>query len=818
MRVILTSSMLAALALIVNLAPVPTLVKVAPAPPVGENRYYIGNRAPLAPSAFQKLPIGSIRPDGWVRKQLQLEADGFIGHLTDISPWLANKNNAWLSRTGEGEHGWEEVPYWLKGFGDLGYILNDARIKKEAKIWIDGVIAGQREDGYFGPRANLLSNDGKPDVWPNMVMLNALQSYFDYSGDMRVLSLMTRYFKWEMAQPDDSFLLSYWERQRGADNMDSMFWLYNRTGDRSMLDLADKLHRRNRDWVSGIPDFHGVNFAQGFREPATYAKLTLNPDQTAATERDYTAFRGMYGQVPGGMYGADENARRGFKDPRQMAETCAMVEMMLSHESLLTQSGDPVWAERCEDVTFNSLPASMTPDLRALHYLTGPNMPLVDGRSKSPGIQNGGPMLRFDPHDHRCCQHNVSHGWPYYAEHLWLATGGNGLGVALYAPSTVTARVGSGMPVTIHEETHYPFAESVGFRFETKKPNRFPMTLRLPSWCASPSLWLNGKALKLPAKAAYAIVDREWQNGDRLELRLPMRVTFTRWKDNNNSVSINRGPLTYSLKIGEKYVRDGGTNKWPAFSLLPTTPWNYGLVPDPKVSVVMRPYPKNDQPFTPESSPIELRTQARQIPEWGLDQRGLLEQLQSSPARTSQPVKTVALVPMGAARLRISAFPTASPSADAARWVAPIVHRPAFPALSSHTWGGDTLDALSDGVSPRANQGSAEETIPRFTWWDHKGGREWVEYDFPTAKTVSSAGVYWFDDRVSDGGCRVPASWRLLAWVDGVWKEVPISGVYGTELNRFNSVDFTPVKTKKLRLEATLQSGFSGGILEWRIK
>jgi len=810
--------MLAALALIVNVAPVPVLVRVAQMPPVGENRYYVGNRAPLAPSAFRKLPIGSIRPDGWVRKQLQLEADGFIGHLTEISGWLNKKNNAWISPTGEGEHGWEEVPYWLKGFGDLGYILNNDRIKKEAKVWIDGVIAGQRADGYFGPRANLLSNDGKPDVWPNMVMLNALQSYYDYSGDKRVLSLMSRYFKWELAQPDESFLLSYWERQRGADNMDSMFWLYNRTGDRSLLDLADKLHRRTRDWVNGIPDYHGVNFAQAFREPATYAKLTRDPSQTAATERDYTSFRAMFGQVPGGMYGADENARRGYKDPRQMAETCAMVEMMLSDESLLTQSGDPVWAERCEDVTFNSLPASMTPDQKALHYLTAPNMPLVDGRSKAPGIQNSGPMLRFDPHDHRCCQHNVSHGWPYYAEHLWLATGRNGLGVALYAPSTVTAKAGNGTPVTIHEETRYPFEETVSFRFETRKPNRFPMTLRLPSWCASPSLTLNGKPLKLAAKGAYAIVDREWRNGDRLELKLPMHVTYANWKDNEHSVSINRGPLTYSLKIGEKYVRDGGTNKWPAFALLPTTAWNYGLVPNPKVSVVLKPYPKNDQPFTIESSPIELRTQARQIPEWQLDQRGLLEQLQPSPARTSKPIETVSLVPMGAARLRISAFPTVSPSPTATKWEAPVVHKAVYAAKSSHTWDGDTTDALSDGVSPRADRTSNDQTIPRFTWWDHKGGTEWVQYDFAKAKTLSHAEVYWFDDSTSGGGCQVPASWRLLAWVDGAWKEVTAQGAYGVERNRFNSIDFESVKTTKLRLETTLQSGFSGGILEWKVK
>ncbi|AIE85111.1 beta-L-arabinofuranosidase domain-containing protein [Fimbriimonas ginsengisoli] len=787
-------------------------VRVVDRPDLGPNRYYIGNRPPLTPSAFRKLPIGAIKPKGWVKKQLQLQADGFIGHLTEISGFLDKKDNAWLTPNGEGKNGWEEVPYWLKGFGDLGYVLDDPRIQKEAKIWIDGVIAGQREDGYFGPRANLKSNDGKPDVWPNMVMLNALQSYHERTGDPRVINLMRRYFRWQLNQPDNAFLLSYWEKHRGGDNMASVFWLYNRTGDEWLLDLAHKLHRRNADWTAGMPDGHGVNFAQAFREPATYAALTHNPVHLTATERDYEIMRDSYGQVPGGMYGADENVRPGKVDPRQAAETCAMVEMMLSDELLLAQTGDPVWAERCEDVTFNSLPASMTADLKALHYLTSPNMPLIDQRSKAPGLQNSGPMQLFDPNDHRCCQHNVSHGWPYYAEHLWLATAGNGLGVALYAPSKVTAKVGDGTPVTIEEETTYPFEQTVRFTVRSPKAVRFPLTLRLPTWCDAPSLRLNGNAVRLPHLGAYAILEREWHDGDRLELRLPMHISVRKWSDNKDSISVDRGPLTYSLKIGEKYQRQGGTDAWPAFEVLPTTPWNYGLVEGADMKVVERPFPHDDQPFRADAAPIEIHVPARRIPQWNLDQRGLVDPLQPSPARTDQSVETVTLIPMGAARLRISSFPTVSPQGHP--WETPVVPKPAYPAASSHTYEGDSTDALSDGVLP---QSSGDLSIPRFTWWDHKGSTEWVEYHFPYARSLSQSEVYWFDDR-PDGGCRIPASWRLLAWIDGAWQEVNHSGFYGVERDRFNSVSFNTVKTTKIRLEAKLQPDASSGILEWRVK
>jgi len=116
------------------------------------------------------------------------------------------------------------------------------------------------------------------------------------------------------------------------------------------------------------------------------------------------------------MFGADENCRRGFDDPHQAAESCTMVEFMHSFEMLLKITGDPLWADRAEEVAFNSYPCSQSPDLKALHYLTAPNQVVLDARNHSPGVQNRGCMFAYNPHSYRCCQHNVSHGWPYYAE------------------------------------------------------------------------------------------------------------------------------------------------------------------------------------------------------------------------------------------------------------------------------------------------------------------------------------------------------------------------------------------------------------------
>jgi len=759
------------------------------------NDFYISNRPPLTPSPFMKLPIGAIKPQGWVRKQLELEAEGFTGHLLEISRFLKKENNAWLSTKGQGHSPWEEVPYWLKGFGDVGYVLGDKRIIDEARTWLEPVIAGQRDDGYFGPRANKTGSrreKGKPDVWPNMIMLNVLQSYYEYSGDERVIQLMTRYFHWQLTIPDEDFLPPFCQNQRASDNLASVYWLYNRTGDKSLLDLGEKIHRNTADWTGVVASWHVVNIAQCFRGPAVFYQQSKDAKHLAATERNYQTVMGIYGQVPGGMFGADENARPGFIGPRQAAETCAMVEMMLSDEMLLTFTGDPKWADRCEEVTFNSLPVSMTPDLKALHYLTAPNLILCDRHNKSPGFQNRGPMLLFDPHRHRCCQHNTGHGWPYYAEHLWMATPDNGLAAVLYAPSEVTAKVGDGTKVTIIEKTRYPFDEGIELTIATPKSVRFPLYLRVPGWCRNPQVEINGKATKVKARPrSYIIIDRKWSDGDKVKLHLPMKITLKKWEKNKNSVSVYRGPLTYSLKIGEQYVRAGGTDKWPAWEIHPTTAWNYGLVLNEKdpaslFQVVHNVWPDDGQPFEANAAPIELRTKAKKIPEWKKDHLGLVGKLQQSPAKSDESAETVTLIPMGCARLRISAFPTIGAGPDSHEWVGP---KESTSAAASHCGGSDTIAALSDRLLPK---NSNDHSIPRLTWWDHKGTTEWVQYNFGKPVNVSAVEVYWFDD-TGQGYCRIPKSWRLLYKDGGQFKPVSNPGEYGVAADKFNKVKIDTV-------------------------
>lgn len=639
-----------------------------------QNPNYANNRSPLQPSHFLKLPVGSIKPEGWLRKYLELQRDGLTGHLNEISAWLEKENNAWL--TNGGDHGWEEVPYWLKGYGNLAYILGDENMINEAKTWIEAAINSQRPDGSFGP---INMKGDKPELWAQMIMLWCLQSYYEYTNDSRVITLMTNFFKWELSLPDDKFLEDYWENSRGGDNLLSVYWLYNKTGESFLLELAEKIHRNTADWTrpSTLPNWHNVNVAQCFREPATYYMLDKDSALLAASYNVHHLIRRTFGQVPGGMFGSDENCRMGYIDPRQGVETCGMVEQMASDEIMLRMTGDPFWAEHCEDVAFNTYPAATMPDFKALRYITCPNHVISDSKNHHPGIDNSGPFLAMNPFSSRCCQHNHAQGWPYYTEHLVLATPDNGAALALYASCKATMKVGDGQQIAIHEETNYPFDEVIRLTVQTDKEVEFPLYLRIPTWANQAQIHINGQKVTTPVTSGqYACIRRTWKNDDKVELTLPMQLSLRTWQVNKNSVSVNYGPLTMSLKIQEKYIKsdsketaigdsqwqkDADASQWPTYEIYPDSPWNYSLVLNKDnalkdFKVIKKQWPADNFPFTQENVPLEIKTVGRQIPSWKVDQYGLCHELPEADAPKREK-EEITLIPMGAARLRISAFP-----------------------------------------------------------------------------------------------------------------------------------------------------------------
>jgi hypothetical protein len=615
---------------------------------------YVVNRAPLQPDAFLRLPPGATRATGWLATQLGYQLDGINGRMTEISHFLQYDNTGW---TNPSLGGWEELPYWLKGFGDLGYVTGDARVQTETAKWIDGVLKTQAGDGFFGPSSLRTSLNHGPDFWPHMPMLHALRSHGEYTGDSRIVPFFTKFFTFVNAQGPSAFSQS-WGSFRWADTLDAVFWTYNRTGDVFLLDLARKIHANSANYVDNLPSLHNVNLAQGFREPAVYSTLSAEPAHRQASYHVYDTIMRTYGQFPGGGFAGDENARPGFGDPRQGFETCGIVEFMASHEMLSRITGDPIWADRTEDLAFNSLPAGLDQKQKGIHYITSANsIALLDRPGHQAQFQNGfgmqAYMLGID--NYRCCPHNYGQGWPYYVEEMWAATPDNGLVAQLHGPSRVTAKAGDGTAVTVTADTTYPFGDTITYTVTTPKSVAFPLYLRVPGWCAQPTLTVNGAAAAVAAGPAYAKISRTWTTGDKVVLRLPRQARVRTWTGNHNAVSVDFGALTFSLAITENWSRIGGTDAWPTSEVRPGSAWNYGLLLDG--FAVTTGLGNAGDPFTPANAPIRIRTNARKIPAWQADTDTIVTPLQDSPTPSTEPVESVTLIPMGAARLRITSFP-----------------------------------------------------------------------------------------------------------------------------------------------------------------
>lgn len=706
---------------------------------------HVVNRAPLRPDAFIRLAPGATRATGWLATQLGYQLNGINGRMTEISHFLRYDDTGWIH-----PHlgGWEELPYWLKGFASLGYVTGDGRVRAETDRWINGVLATQAADGFFGPTALRTSLNNGPDFWPHMPMLHAVRAHAEFTGDARIVPFLTRFFQYVNSRPTSVFSQS-WGSFRWADTLEVVFWTYNRTGDAFLLDLARKIHQYSANYVNNLPSLHNVNLAQGFREPAVYSLLSGDAAHRQASYNVYDTIMNTYGQFPGGGFAGDEIARPGFGDPRQGFETCGIVEFMASHEMLSRITGDPIWADRTEDLAFNSLPAALDHKQTGIHYITSANsIAQLDRTGRLGQFQNGFPMQAYmlGIDNYRCCPHNYGMGWPYYVEEMWAATPDGGLVATLHGPSRVTARVADGTAVTITADTTYPFGDTITYTVSTPRPLAFPLYLRIPGWCAAASLTVNGAATAVPAGPAYGKVERTWTTGDRVVLRLPMQARVRTWTANHHAVSVDFGALTFSLAISENWSRTGGTDTWPTTEVRPGSAWNYGLTLS-GFSVTTGLGSATD-PFTPATAPIRITTGAQRIPAWKADADQIVTPLQDSPTPSGEPVETVTLIPMGAARLRITSFPRIGAGRP---WTEPGA---AFRIQNQHSGKVLGVDQMSAENSARVVQFADNGTADHL-WQFVDNGDGWVRVrnvnsgkvlGVDRMSTADSAQVVQFDD------------------------------------------------------------------------
>lgn len=668
---------------------------------------YLSSRAPLTVSPYLELPLGAIKPESWLREQLRRMATGMTGNLDSIYPEVVGPRNGWLGGDGDG---WERGPYWIDGLLPLAYILDDEDLKAKTQKWVEWTINNQTEEGYIGPIPFEKEPENEPglqrgqrtDWWPKMVMLKILQQYYNATEDQRVIETLTKYFKYQLkelpSRPLDD--LTLWANRRGGDNLQVVYWLYNITGDKFLLDLGDIIQEQTFPWttifsneenyddptevwyydklkrypfdsteinsltVSKIGGLHTVNFAQGLKEPIVAYQKDSDQKHLDAVKKALKDIKKYHGQAQG-MYGGDEPLHG--TNPIQGIEFCSISEEMFSLETMLKITGDMEFADLLEKITYNALPAQASDNFESRQYFQAANQVEISDRV-DPAFQKnnhkGTDFVFGTLSGYPCCTTNMHQSWPKFVQNLFYATPDGGIAALQYAPSSVKMLVADSVALEIKETTGFPFRETVNFEFELAESATFPFHLRIPAWSEGASITINGDKVENDIKNQVAILNREWKNGDKVSLNLPMNITTSKWHE--FSTAVERGPLVYALKIqGEERTKDRKDGYGEFTEVYPKEPWNFGLIQNeldklPKSVEVTENKWDGSYPWNLENAPIELKMKGLRVPEWKADQGipyfpsfwGTYDQ------DTTGKIQEITLVPYGCTTLRISEFPT----------------------------------------------------------------------------------------------------------------------------------------------------------------
>ena len=617
----------------------------------------------LAQPTFLMLPLGSIRPTGWLRRQLEVQAQGLSGHLDETWPDVG-PDSGWLGGKGES---WERGPYFLDGLLPMAYLLEDRRLKEEAQRYIDWTLASRRPDGLFGPTAK------QEDWWPRMVMLKVLTQYQEATGDSRVAPLLEAYFTYQRknlpANP-----LSSWARARWQDNVLSVYWMYNRNGDAKLLELAKTLHDQGYDWKAMYESFpytkkvtredfvreektkegnhpsHGVNNAMALKAVPLWSLQSQSAgDRNFQTKQWETLDR--YHGLANGMFSADEHFAG--TNPSQGIELCAVVEAMFSLEQAIAISGQSALGDRLEKIAYNALPGTISDDMWSHQYDQQPNQ-IECGFHSKPWSTNGteSNLFGLEP-NFGCCTANFHQGWPKLASSLVMASQDKGLAVIVYAPCVVDTVVRS-RPVKMEVATDYPFRGGVEVRVMTPSPLTFPLYLRVPA-NENPVFTVNGQAITPVVHEGFARIEREWKTGDVLAMKMELKPRVV--EGAMGTVSLMRGPLVFSLPIGERWtkIRDRGlTADWQIFG---ESPWNYGLIQPAEIAVKERPI--GVIPFAKSNPPVTLHAEGVRLSNWR-ESDGTADAPPGDAGKNTGEKTPLELLPYASTKLRITSFPRAT--------------------------------------------------------------------------------------------------------------------------------------------------------------
>ncbi len=600
----------------------------------------------LKPLAYAFFTANELKPGGWMRAQLRRQADGLAGNLDRV--WPDVRDSAWI---GGGREGWERVPYWLDGFIPLAFLLDDRDMQSRAARYIGAIIERQQSDGWICPCGE--EERKNYDTWAVLLICKVLAEYCECTGDAAAEEALRRCLL-QLNGHLNGNTLRDWGAARWFEGLIPIFWLYERTRDSRLLELAKKLRVQGIDWpavydsglietlTEGWDHFsHIVNTGMMLKSEALWGRIGEDTGFACRALRWLDRNHG----TAAGIINGDECLST--SSPVHGSELCSVVEFMYSCEQLFSLTGDPMWLDRLELAGFNALPATLSPDMWAHQYDQLANQvsccPTREKHLRTNG--NEAHVFGLEP-EYGCCTANFGQGFPKLALSAFMRAP-DGIVLCVPEPCELNTAVGEN-GIRIVCESGYPFRDRAALHIRCAKPTEFTLYIRIPGFAKSASV-----AGETARPGTLHAVRRVWTD-ETVEIAFEFRTEMLARPE--RLYAVRRGPLTFSLPVRarvekKEYMRGGVERRYPYcdYYLYPDEPWNYGFAAEDFDLVE---YPITN-PFDPRTPAVALRGKMSEVA-WDMED-GICARTPDR-SKTGRTVERE-LIPYGAAKLRMTEMP-----------------------------------------------------------------------------------------------------------------------------------------------------------------
>lgn len=597
-----------------------------------------------------------MRPEGWLRRQMEIQAQGLSGNLDRV--WPDVRDSAWIG--GERE-GWERVPYWLDGFIPLAHLLDNEALIARANRYVHAIVARQQEDGWICPCRK--EERGRYDVWAVLLIGKVLALHCAFEDDPAVETALYRTMKnlYTLLKAGSIHLFD-WGKFRWYEGFVPLLHLYKRQPEAWMQELARILKEQGADYASMTErwkrpmnqwtfETHIVNICMMLKYETLCTEL-LGDSYANHAQRLWEILETYNGTAVGTLTG--DECLSGIGN-QQGTELCAVVELMYACEWLYRITGDAVWADRVEKVAFNALPATFTEDMWAHQYDQMVNQVACvtfPGKSFFRTNSSEAHLFGLEP-NYGCCTANFSQGWPKLALHALQRTQ-KGLCLAHLLPLSASIEV-AGRPVSIEVRSGYPFRMSADIVVEAAQAVSFELKLRIPVWAEK--VTLNGQSVA--CEHQHITLNREWVGKETIHL---VMETTPKLVDRPTGLkTAEYGALVFALPIEaeyrmKEYCRDQVERKYPYcdYELIPRSEWRFGFADD---ALCAQEQEIGETPFSLAHPPVTLTASMAPVAwEWA-DGYDTVPATAPISDRATGEKRTMRLIPYGCAKLRMTELP-----------------------------------------------------------------------------------------------------------------------------------------------------------------